>query len=59
MIQLTLTLKMTTTKVVEMSVTINNSPIQFRTALSQMIMLTLLFIVLFKETNIFSLRASA
>ena len=59
MIQLTLTLKITTTKVVEMSVTINNSPIQFRTALSQMIMLTLLFIVLFKETNIFSLRASA
>ena len=53
MIQLTLTLKMTTTKVVEMSVTIDNSPIQFRTAFSQMIMLTLLFIVLFKETNIF------
>ena len=59
MIQLTLTLKMTTTKVVEMSITIDNSPIQFRTAFSQMIMLTLLFIVLFKETNIFSLRASA
>ena len=28
MIQLTLTLKMTTTQVVEMSVTVNNSPIQ-------------------------------
>ena len=57
MIQLTLTLKMTTAQVVEMSVTVNNkSPIQ--DSITQTIILNLLMMVLFIQNWLMFLNFS-